>query len=89
MSKLSERLRDVPDSLNEAYCSRTCNEVADALDACERALREIAEECEGHPMYVSDGLSSLELDEVGGDAAHITSWAYTAREALAKLETAR
>jgi hypothetical protein len=51
MSKLSERVRELYDDMNEARVAQTCNEAADALDACERALRPFTL---GVPVSIAD-----------------------------------
>lgn len=41
MRKLSERVRELYDDMNEARVAQTCNEAADVLNACERALEGV------------------------------------------------
>lgn len=53
------------------------------------ALRQIAQQCEEHPIYLGPNVSTEVLIEEGGDAATITTWAYEAREALASYEASK
>ena len=45
------------------------------------ALELIAEQCEEHPLYLPDA-TEADLEREGGDAASVTYWAQTARDAL-------
>jgi len=45
------------------------------------ALELIAEQCEEHPLYLPDA-TDADLEREGGDAASVTYWAQTARDAL-------
>ncbi len=47
------------------------------------ALELIAEDCEAHPAYMLDATDE-DMEREGGDAASITYWAQTARDAIAK-----
>jgi hypothetical protein len=83
MSKLAERLRVISNRMTDKLplfgVHDTCNEAADALDACERALRQYADTyCElGHAA------------EACGKPADTECGGCLARKTLAKLEAAR